>query len=51
MIIREGQRKVIMPDRIPAGGSETEVYFAPGEETETARAGRASETEKDGESS
>lgn len=50
MIIREGQRKVIMPDRI--GGRERERgILCAGEETETATPGRSGATEKDGESS
>lgn len=50
MIIREGQRKVIMPDRIGGRERDRDILCA-GEETETAMAWRGSATEKDGESS
>lgn len=50
MIIREGQRKVIMPDRIGGRERDRDILCA-GEETETAMAWHGSATEKDGESS
>lgn len=50
MIIREGQRKVIMPDRI--GGRERDGrILCAGDERETAKPAAPPPAEKDGESS